>query len=59
MNPRLCGFRRVSLKAGETAEVCIPLDPLTDTVIDDDGHEVKVQNYALYIRVGDCETRIK
>ena len=59
VNPRLCGFRRVSLKAGETAEVCIPLDPLTDTVIDDDGHEVKVQNYALYIRVGDCETRIK
>ena len=59
VNPRLCGFRRVSLKAGETAEVCVPLDPLTDTVIDDDGHEVKVQNYALYIRVGDCEARIK
>lgn len=49
LRPRLCGFRRVSLRPGQSRTVAVPLDPLTDTVINDRGEEAKVQRYTLYI----------
>ena len=49
LRPRLCGFRRVSLRPGQSRTVAVPLDPLTDTVINDRGEETKVQRYTLYI----------
>ena len=48
-NPRLSGFRRVALKAGEEKRVIIPLDHDLFTVIDNEGHKVQVQSAALYI----------
>ncbi len=41
-NPRLCGFKRVSLKVGETKRVEIALDPYSLCVIDDAGNKVAV-----------------
>jgi beta-glucosidase len=40
LHPRLAGFARVHLEAGGTADVSIPLDPLTFTVIDERGNRV-------------------
>ena len=34
VHPRLCGFQRVGVKAGEKRKVSVKLDPLTDTVIE-------------------------
>ena len=52
-NPRLCGFRRIFLKAGRTGRVTVPLDPLTDTVVNNLGEREKVSGYTLY--VGLCQ----
>ena len=52
VHPRLCGFQRVGVKAGEKRKVSVKLDPLTDTVIDDEGNEVKIDQYTLYVRTG-------
>ncbi len=52
-NPRLCGFRRIFLKAGRTGKVTVPLDPLTDTVVNNLGEREKVYGYTLY--VGLCQ----
>ncbi len=52
-NPRLCGFRRIFLKAGRTGKVTVPLDPLTDTVVNNLGEREKVSGYTLY--VGLCQ----
>ena len=48
VHPRLCGFLRVSLQPGEKKRVRIPLDKLTDTVINDRGEPVKSAHYTLY-----------
>ena len=48
LHPRLCGFKRVSLEPGERKAVSVPLDPLTDTVVTDEGTFEKVQHYTLY-----------
>ena len=39
-NHRLCAFRRIHLKAGESAEYCLPLDTNSFTVVDDAGRRV-------------------
>lgn len=49
LHPRLCGFRKANLAAGEQKSVLIPLDPLTDTVIDDAGNYLKAGEYTLYV----------
>ena len=36
-HPRLCGFKRVTLKAGEEKSFTVELDPYTFTVIDGAG----------------------
>ena len=48
LHPRLCGFNRVSLEPGERKAVSVPLDPLTDTVVTDEGAFEKVLHYTLY-----------
>lgn len=40
LNPILCGFRRVSLKAGEQAEFRIPMDASAFTVVNEEGERV-------------------
>ena len=52
-HPRLCGFRRISLKRGETNTFEVPLDPYTDTVINDAGERCKAEHYTLY--AGICQ----
>ena len=47
--PRLCGFRRIFLKPEETGTVSVPLDPMTDTVINDDGEKETAEHYTLYV----------
>ena len=47
-HPRLCGFVRIGLKAGEEKEVCVKLDPLTWTVVDEDGSRREVRKGTLY-----------
>lgn len=49
LHPRLCGFKRVSLGPNERKTVVVPLDPLTDTVVTDEGKMEKVQHYVLYV----------
>ena len=48
-NPRLSGFRRVALKAGEEKRVVTPLYHDLFTVIDNEGHKVQTQSAAHYI----------
>ena len=53
VHPRLCGFRRISLKAGKTGTVSVPLDPLTYTVVGPDGQRISVEHCMLY--AGICQ----
>ena len=48
-HPRLCGFRRVTLEAGEEKEIEIQLDPLTWTVVDENGDRQPVTHGILYV----------
>jgi len=48
-HPRLCGFGRIALEAGEAKPLEIRLDPLTDTVVDAEGQRQRVEHYTLYI----------
>ena len=52
LHPRLCGFRRISLAAGETGSVSVPLDTLTDTVVNDQGERIKAGHFTLYVGLG-------
>ena len=47
-HPRLCGFRRVELQPGEEKEILVPLDPLTWTVVDENGDRSPVEHGILY-----------
>ena len=48
LHPRLCGFQRVSLDIGEKRKIRVKLDPLTDTVINNEGERIKAEHYTLY-----------
>lgn len=53
-NPSLCGFGRVSVKAGETVTVSIPMAEKALLAADNDGKWVKdADSYTLYI--GQCQ----
>ena len=41
VNTKLAGFARVALKAGESKEVAVKLDPLAFTVVTDEGKRVR------------------
>ena len=47
--PRLCGFSRISVPAGQTVSVSVPLDRLSDTVVNDEGERVQVQHMKFYV----------
>ena len=49
LHPRLCGFRKTVLEAGEKKTVIVNLDKLTDTVITDTGDYQKADGYTLYV----------
>ena len=48
-NPRLAGFARAAIKAGEEKRVHIPLDSELFTVINEEGNKEKAASAALYI----------
>lgn len=47
--PRLCGFGRIFVPAGGTGTLSIPLDRLTDTVVNDAGERIQVSHMKFYI----------
>ncbi len=49
VHPRLCGFLRVALKAGEERTVQVPLDPRFKTVVNDAGARIPVEKATLYV----------
>ena len=48
-HPRLCGFGHISLENGETGEVKVPLDRLTNTVYNCEGEPETTEHYTLYV----------
>ena len=57
VHPRLCGFRRISLKAGEEKETQVKLDSLTWTVVDDEGERQSVAEGTLYVGLNQPDER--
>ena len=58
VNPRLCGFSRISAGKGEEGTVRIPLDPYTFTVVNEDGVRVDGgENYLFYIGTSQPDPR--
>ena len=56
--PRLSGFARVSVKPGETVEVCIPLDPDAATEVNEDGQRIRVTDCVkAYVGFGQPDAR--
>ena len=51
--PRLCGFARVGLRKGESRAVDIRLDPLTRTVVNEEGERETAGHAVFYI--GTCQ----
>ena len=49
VHPRLCGFARISVPAGEKKTVTLPLDKLTDTVVNEQGNREKTGKMTLYV----------
>jgi beta-glucosidase len=48
---KLCGFARVSLKAGESASVQVPIDQYAYTVVNEDGKRI-IDSSAFEVSVG-------
>ncbi|MBQ3503983.1 MAG: glycoside hydrolase family 3 C-terminal domain-containing protein [Oscillospiraceae bacterium] len=58
VNPILCGFRRVSLAAGETKTLEIPIDPKAFTVVNNEGQRVPGSgSWTLYAGFGQPDSR--
>ena len=49
VHPRLCGFARISVPAGEKKTVTLKLDKLTDTVVNEQGNREKAGKMTLYV----------
>ena len=49
LHPRLCGFARISIPAGETRTVSVPLDKLTDTVVNEQGERIKAETAVFFV----------
>ncbi len=57
-NPILCGFLRVSLEAGETKQVQIPMDPKAFTVVNAAGQRIPGSgSWTLYAGLGQPDKR--
>ncbi len=58
LNPSLCGFARVSLKAGETARVSVSLSDRAFDVINDDGQRIRdTERFTLYVGGSQADER--
>ena len=57
VHPRLCGFRRVSLQPGEEKEIQVRLDPLTLTVVDENGDRQPAPHGTLYAGLSQPDAR--
>lgn len=49
LHPRLCGFRRVTVPSGQSVKICVPLDPLRDTVVNEEGNRVQCSDLTYYV----------
>ena len=47
--PRLCGFARISVPAGKTKTVSVPLDALSDTVVNENGERIHTDHMIYHI----------
>jgi len=56
-HPRLCGFRRVSLQAGETKVILVATDPKTWTVTGEKGEREAVAGGTLYVGLNQPDAR--
>jgi len=57
-NPVLCGFLRVSLEAGESKQVTIPIDPKAFTVVNEAGERIPGSgSWKLYAGLGQPDER--
>ena len=58
VNPILCGFQRVVLEAGESRQICIPIDPYGLTVVNDAGQRISGSgHWKLYAGFGQPDAR--
>ncbi len=57
LHPRLCGFKRVTLEAGEEKNIEVSLDPLTWTVVDENGDRQTVPHGTLYAGLNQPDAR--
>ncbi|MBR2822504.1 MAG: glycoside hydrolase family 3 C-terminal domain-containing protein [Clostridia bacterium] len=57
LHPRLCGFRRVTLAAGEEREITVKLDPLTWTVVDEEGNRQPEAHGTLFVGLNQPDDR--
>ena len=60
-NPRLCGFKKIFVRSGETCTATVKTDPFSDTVINDKGERVKAGHYTLYVgfsQPDECSVRL-
>ena len=51
VHPRLCGFKRVSVSAGEKQKTRISLDSLTATVVNENGERITVDKMTFYVGI--------
>ena len=51
VHPRLCGFKRVCVPAGEKQKVRIPLDSLTATVVNEKGERVTADRMTFHVGI--------
>ena len=49
LHPRLCGFCRITLAAGETRRAEVPLDSLTRTVVNERGERVSAGRVTFHV----------
>ena len=59
LNPRLCGFQRVFVPAGQEKQLTIIVDGKRFLVVNDQGQRVEDGNVVLYANVGQCDERTR
>ena len=48
-HPRLCGFARIAVQSGKTAEAVVTLDKLTGTVVNEQGERLSVPHMTFHV----------
>ncbi len=49
LHPRLCGFGRVTVPAGASSRISVPLDKFTEYVIDGNGDRIQAERCTLFV----------